>query len=67
LILETLDRHLRGPGTIRLLGGGAMTLAYGMTRTTEDVDLLQDDAEVSRSLVIGARAVAAWRSPKCAT
>ncbi len=47
LILETLDRHLHGPGTIRLLGGAALTLAYGLDRTTEDVDLLQDDAEMT--------------------
>jgi hypothetical protein len=46
LILQTLDRHLRGPGTVRLLGGAALTLGYGLDRTTEDVDLLQDDAEV---------------------
>jgi hypothetical protein len=46
LILETLDRHLRGPGVVRLLGGAALTLAYGLDRSTEDVDLLQDDAEV---------------------
>ena len=46
LILEALDRHLRGPGRIRLLGGAALTLGYGLDRATEDVDLLQDDAEV---------------------
>lgn len=50
LILETLDRHLHGPGTIRLLGGAALTLGYGLDRSTEDVDLLQDDAEV-RALI----------------
>ena len=50
LILETLDRHLRGPGLIRLLGGAALTLGYGLDRATEDVDLLQDDAEV-RALI----------------
>lgn len=50
LILETLDRHLRGPGAIRLLGGAALTLGYGLVRATEDVDLLQDDAEV-RALI----------------
>ena len=50
LILETLDRHLRGPGVIRLLGGAALTLGYGLDRSTEDVDLLQDDAEV-RALI----------------
>lgn len=50
LILETLDGHLRGPGTIRLLGGAALTLGYGLDRATEDVDLLQDDAEV-RALI----------------
>lgn len=47
LILETLDRHLHGPGTIRLLGGAALTLAYGLDRATEDVELLQDDAEMT--------------------
>ncbi|MDP1827942.1 MAG: hypothetical protein Q8L48_32005 [Archangium sp.] len=46
LILQALDRHLEGPGTIRLLGGAALILGYGLDRATEDVDLLQDDAEV---------------------
>ncbi len=50
LIVETLDKHLHGPGTIRLLGGAALTLGYGLDRSTEDVDLLQDDAEV-RALI----------------
>lgn len=50
LILEVLDRHLARPGTIRLLGGAALILGYGLDRTTEDVDLLQDDAEV-RALI----------------
>lgn len=50
VILETLDRHLRGPAEIRLLGGGALTLAYGHERSTEDVDLLQDDAEIEAML-----------------
>lgn len=53
LILETLDRHLQGPGTIRLLGGAALTVGYGLARATEDVDLLQDDAEV-QALIAGA-------------
>jgi hypothetical protein len=50
LILETLDGHLHGPGTIRLLGGAALILGYGLDRATEDVDLLQDDAEM-RALI----------------
>lgn len=50
LILHALDRHLEGPGTIRLLGGAALILGYGLDRATEDVDLLQDDAEV-RALI----------------
>lgn len=50
LILQALDRHLEGPGTIRLLGGAALILGYGLDRATEDVDLLQDDAEV-RALI----------------
>lgn len=45
LILQTLDRHLTGPGEIRLLGGAALILAYGRQRSTEDADLLLDDAE----------------------
>ncbi|MFZ5471032.1 MAG: DUF6036 family nucleotidyltransferase [Myxococcota bacterium] len=45
LILRTLDRHLRGPAQIRLMGGAALILAYGMDRTTEDADLLEDDRE----------------------
>jgi hypothetical protein len=45
LILEVLDRHLSAPGKIRLMGGAALTLAYGMDRATEDADLLLDDEE----------------------
>lgn len=46
LILETLDRHLSAPAHIRLLGGAAFILGYGRSRSTEDADLLLDDAEV---------------------
>ena len=45
-ILLTLDRHVSGPCEVRLMGGAAMILAYGMGRSTEDVDLLQDDDEL---------------------
>lgn len=45
LILRTLDRHLTGPGRIRLFGGAALVLAYGRSRQTEDADLLLDDGE----------------------
>lgn len=45
-ILLTLDRHLSADAEIRLMGGAAMILAYGMPRSTEDVDLLQDDDEL---------------------
>lgn len=44
-ILKTLDRHLDAPCRIRLLGGAALILGYGMARSTEDADLLLDDAE----------------------
>jgi hypothetical protein len=44
-ILRTLDRHLTGPGEIRLFGGAALVLGYGRNRTTEDADLLMDDRE----------------------
>lgn len=46
LILRTLDRHLSGPATIRLLGGAALILGYGRSRSTEDADLVMDDDEV---------------------
>ena len=45
-ILKTLDRHLEGPAHIRLLGGAALILGYGLNRSTEDVDLLADDKEI---------------------
>jgi hypothetical protein len=45
-ILRTLGRHLEGPAEIRLLGGAALILGYGLHRSTEDADLLEDDAEV---------------------
>jgi hypothetical protein len=45
LILRTLDRHLTAPGEIRLFGGAAFVLGYQRDRTTDDADLLLDDAE----------------------
>ncbi len=45
LILRTLDRHLSGPAEIRIFGGAALVLGYGRQRSTEDADLLMDDAE----------------------
>jgi hypothetical protein len=45
LILKTLDKHMGSKGTIRLMGGAALTLAYGLDRATEDADLLLDDTE----------------------
>ncbi len=46
LILRTLDGFLTGPARIRLLGGAALVLGYGMPRSTEDADLLEDDREL---------------------
>lgn len=45
-ILRTLARHLEGPAQIRLFGGAALILGYGLNRSTEDADLLEDEAEV---------------------
>lgn len=45
-ILRTLAKHLRGPADVRLFGGAALILAYGLDRTTEDADLLHEDSEV---------------------
>jgi len=45
-ILEALDRHLEGPARIRILGGAALILGYGLNRSTEGVDLLADDREI---------------------
>jgi hypothetical protein len=50
IILRTLDGFLTGPGTIRLLGGAALTLGYGLQRATEDADLIMDDDE-TRALI----------------
>ena len=44
-ILTVLDRHLSGPDEIRLLGGAALILGYGLRRSTEDVDLVLDQEE----------------------
>jgi uncharacterized nucleotidyltransferase DUF6036 len=44
-ILTALDQHLTGPARIRLMGGAALILGYGMPRATEDADLLMDQAE----------------------
>ena len=52
-ILKCLDRHLTGPGMVRLFGGAALILCYGRARQTEDADLLLDDAEC-RALIDGA-------------
>jgi hypothetical protein len=45
LILRTLDRHLTGPAEICVIGGAALILGYHLRRTTEDADLVMDDAE----------------------
>lgn len=45
VILTVLDRHLRQPVHLRLMGGAALTLAYGLDRATEDADFLMDDGE----------------------
>lgn len=37
LILRTLDRHLTGPGEVRLFGGAAFVLRYGRDRTTAEL------------------------------
>lgn len=46
VILSTLDRHLRGPASLRLLGGAALILGYGLERSTEDADLLLEQGEL---------------------
>lgn len=45
-ILRTLSSHLRQTAEIRLLGGAALVVGYGLDRTTEDADLLLDDREL---------------------
>ena len=39
VILATLDRHLRGPTPLRLMGGAALILGYGLDRATENAVL----------------------------
>ncbi|MBI4818410.1 MAG: hypothetical protein HY791_19245 [Deltaproteobacteria bacterium] len=45
-ILRTLASHLEGPGHVRLFGGAALILGYGLSRSTEDADLILDEQEV---------------------
>lgn len=45
-ILRTLASKLEGPAHLRLLGGAALVLGYGLGRSTEDVDLLLEDGEL---------------------
>jgi hypothetical protein len=45
-ILRTLGRHLEGPAQVRLLGGAALILGYGLDRATEDADLLVEEREL---------------------
>lgn len=45
LILSTLDKHMGAKGTLRLMGGASLVLAYDLDRATEDVDLLLNDPE----------------------
>ncbi len=45
-ILRVFASHLRGPASLRLMGGAALILGYGRERSTEDVDVLQLDSEV---------------------
>jgi hypothetical protein len=47
IILKTLDKHLARPVELRLMGGAALTLVYGLDRATEDADLLMDDQEAT--------------------
>ncbi|MBI5548285.1 MAG: hypothetical protein HY901_30765 [Deltaproteobacteria bacterium] len=46
VILSTLDRHLKGPTSLRLMGGAALILGYQLDRATEDADLLIEQAEL---------------------
>lgn len=46
VILASLDRHLRGPAALRLMGGAALILGYGSNRATEDADLLLEQSEL---------------------
>ncbi len=46
-ILSVLGSHLKGEAHVRLFGGAALILGYGLDRATEDADLLLDDAELA--------------------
>jgi hypothetical protein len=45
-IVRSLDRNLSGPAEVRLMGGAALILGYGMPRATEDADLLMETGEL---------------------
>ena len=46
LIARTLDAHLSGPAEVRVMGGAALVLGYGLERGTEDIDLIMEDDEI---------------------
>ncbi len=46
VILAALDRHLRGPAAVRLMGGAALILGYGCERATEGADVLLEQSEL---------------------
>lgn len=48
--LKSLDKHLSGPRRVVLIGGAAASLAYGITRTTTDVDTIGDIAELEEAI-----------------
>ncbi len=54
--LRALDRALKGPATMLVIGGTAAVLRYGATRATQDIDTL---STVSQSLALAASAARA--------
>lgn len=48
--LVSLDRHLEKPKRLTLIGGAAASLAYGIRRTTSDIDTIDSIADLEKSI-----------------
>jgi hypothetical protein len=48
--LESLDSHLEKPKEIILIGGAAASLAYGISKTTSDIDTIDNIADIKEAI-----------------
>ena len=48
--LASLDGHLEKPRRLTLIGGAAASLAYGISRTTSDIDTIDSIADLEKAI-----------------